>query len=53
MEYITIIKDESDDDWYIGYDITSNLIQHQEFKAEMLACNGIKEVKILKIQEVD
>lgn len=52
QKYIGLFKNEFDDYYKMGYRETSNLEKIKEWKKEMLECVGIKDCKIVKVEEV-
>lgn len=52
-KYIGLIQDERDDNFTIGYNISSNLSKMIKWKEEMLECSNIIECEIFEIKEYE
>jgi len=51
-QYIGLVHDERDDDFTIGYNISTNIKKMLKWKEEMLECCNIEDCKIFEIKEL-
>ena len=49
--YIGLIHDERNDDFTIGYNISTNINKMLKWKEEMLNCGNVEDCKIFGIRE--
>ncbi len=49
--YIGLIHDERNDDFTIGYNISTNIKKMLKWKEEMLNCGNVEDCKIFEIRE--
>lgn len=52
-KYIGLIQEELDDDFEVGYNISSNLKKLLKWKEEMLECGNVIKCKVFKIEEIN
>ena len=51
--YIGLIHDERNDDFTIGYNISTNIKKMLKWKEEMLNCVDVEDCKIFEIKELN
>ena len=51
--YIGLIHDERNDNFTIGYNISTNIKKMLKWKEEMLGCNNIEDCKVFEIKEIN
>mgnify|MGYP003118029838 FL=1 len=51
--YIGLIHDERNDDFTIGYNISTNIKKMLKWKEEMLNCGDVEDCKIFEIKELN
>ena len=51
--YIGLIHDERNNDFTIGYNISTNIKKMLKWKEEMLNCGNIEDCKIFEIKELN
>jgi len=51
--YIGLIHDERNNDFTIGYNISTNIKKMLKWKKEMLNCGDIEDCKIFEIKELN
>ena len=51
--YIGLIHDERDDNFTIGYNISTNINKMLKWKEEMLECGSVEDCKVFEIQEIN
>ncbi len=51
--YIGLIHDERNDDFTIGYNISTNIKKMLKWKEEMLNCGNVEDCKIFEIKELN
>ena len=51
--YIGLIHDERNDDFTIGYNISTNIKKMLKWKEEMLNCVDVDDCKIFEIKELN
>ena len=51
--YIGLIHDERNDDFTIGYNISTNIKKMLKWKEEMLNCGDVEDCKIFEIKEIN
>ena len=51
--YIGLIHDERNNDFTIGYNISTNIKKMLKWKEEMLNCGDVEDCKIFEIKELN
>ena len=52
-QYIGLIHGERNDDFTIGYNISTNINKMLKWKEEMLECCNVEDCKVFEIKEVN
>ena len=52
-QYIGLVHDERDDDFTIGYNISTNIKKMLKWKEEMLDCGNVEDCKVFEIKEIN
>ena len=52
-QYIGLVHDERDDDFTIGYNISTNIKKMLKRKEEMLDCGNVEDCKVFEIKEIN
>ena len=52
-QYIGLVHDERDDDFTIGYNISTNIKKTLKWKEEMLDCGNVEDCKVFEIKEIN
>ena len=52
-QYIGLVHDERDDDFTIGYNISTNIKKMSKWKEEMLDCGNVEDCKVFEIKEIN
>ena len=51
--YIGLVQDERDDNFTIGYSISTNIEKMLKWKEDMLECCNVEDCKIFEIKEIN
>ncbi len=51
--YIGLIHEERDDNFTIGYNISTNIKKMLKWKEEMLGCCNVEDCKVFEIKEIN